>query len=103
MVKQGRNIQLLINNVSSHSPSLNCKVSNIKVLFLPEKSTSRLQPPDAGIIKVFYCKLLVQHILASIDTSNHLSASAIAKSVDVNGNMICKTTRHGMLSNQKQL
>lgn len=73
MVRQGRKILLLLDNVSSHSPDLKESFSNIKVVFLPKNTTSRLQPLDAGIIKNFkvhYRKLLVRHTLAEINDSD---------------------------------
>ena len=58
--------------------------SNIKVLFLPPNTTSRLQPLDAGVIKNFkvrYRKLLLKFILSRV---NHgLTAPDIAKKVNV--------------------
>ena len=58
---------------------------NIKVAFLPKNTTSRLQPLDAGIIKIFkvyYRKLLVRHTLATINDSDD-NATKICKSVNV--------------------
>ena len=84
MIQQGRKI-LLLDNVSSHSPDLKDGFSNIKVAFLPKNTTSRLQPLDAGIIKIFnvyYRKLLVRHTLAAINDSDD-NASKICKSVNV--------------------
>ena len=81
MSREGRNVLLLIDNV----PSLE-KFSNIKMVFLPKNTTSRLQPLDAGIIKNFkvhYGRCLIRHVLASINDKNSLKASDIAKSVDV--------------------
>lgn len=40
---------LLLDNVSSHSQELKERFRNIKVVFLPKNSTSRLQLVDAGI------------------------------------------------------
>ena len=70
LVKQGRNILLSIDNVSSHDPALKDRFSNIKIIFLPKNTTSRLQPLDAGIIKNFkvhYQRLLLKHTLAQIE------------------------------------
>ena len=53
MVRERRNIILFMDNVSSHSSDLKEKFSNIKVVFLPVNTTSRLRPLDAGIIKNF--------------------------------------------------
>ena len=85
LLRTGRKILLLIDNVSSHDPALQEKFSNIKVVFLPINTTSKLQPLDAGIIKNFKChyrKLLLSHVLSQID-GNDFSASEIIKSVNV--------------------
>jgi hypothetical protein len=50
MRKQNRSILVLLDNCASH-PFLN--LNNIKLLFLPPNTTSRLQPLDAGIIRSF--------------------------------------------------
>lgn len=53
LVRQGRKILLLLDNVTSHDPLLKEKFSNIRFVFLPQNTISRLQPLDAGIIKNF--------------------------------------------------
>ena len=50
MVKEERNVILFLDNATLHPTSLVDKFSNIKVVFLPKITTSRLQPLDAGII-----------------------------------------------------
>uniref|UniRef100_A0A1X7V775 HTH CENPB-type domain-containing protein n=1 Tax=Amphimedon queenslandica TaxID=400682 RepID=A0A1X7V775_AMPQE len=94
--KQKRNILLLLDNVSSHDPALKNKFSNIKVVFLPKNTTSKLQPLDAGIIKNFkvHYRRLLQHTLSKIDTTD-LTASAIAKSIDIL-TAIRGSIRHGI-------
>ena len=85
MVRQGRKILLLLDNVSSHSPDIKESFSNIKVVFLPKNTTSRLQPLDAGIIKNFkvhYRRLLIKHTLATIHEGSG-NASMMCKSVNV--------------------
>ena len=85
LVKEKRNILLLMDNVSSHDPNMKDKFSNIKVVFLPKNTTSKLQPLDAGIIKNFkvhYRRLLLKHTLAQIDGTD-LTASSIVKTVNV--------------------
>ena len=85
---QRRKILLFLDNVASHSSDLIEKFSNIKIVFLPANTTSRLQPLDAGIIKNFnthYRKLLIKHVLTQIDSypTESLTATSIAKSVDI--------------------
>jgi len=74
-----------MDDVTSHDPALKERFSNIKIVFLPKNTTSRLQPLDAGIIKNFkvhHPRLLLQHTLAQIDGSD-LTASTIVKSINV--------------------
>ena len=85
LVKQGRNILLLIDDVSPHDSALNNRFSNIKIIFLLKNTTSRLQHLDAGIIKNFkvhYQWLLLKHTLARIDGTD-LIASASVKTANV--------------------
>ena len=44
LVKKERKILLLLDNVSSHNPDLKDRFSNIRVIFLPKNTTSKLQP-----------------------------------------------------------
>ena len=80
MVKENRKILLFLEKVSSHSPDLVDSFSNVTVVFLPVNTTSRLQPLDAGIIKVHYRQQLLHFTLSRV---NEGSASAICKSVNV--------------------
>ena len=85
LAQQKKKVILFLDNVSSHSPDLVSKFSNIEVVFLPKNTTSHLQPLDAGIIKNFkahYRKLIVKHALSKIDGST-LTATQIAKSIDI--------------------
>ena len=59
-------------------------MSNIKLVFLPPNTTSKLQPCDAGIIqavKMNYRKKLLRHILIKMDECS--TASEIAKTVTI--------------------
>ena len=58
--------------------------SNIKIVFLPKNTTSRLQPLDAGTIQSFlskYRKKLMRYVIAR--AKKDLLALEIAKGVDV--------------------
>ena len=75
-----RNVLLFLNNAPVHPENLVGKCSNIKILFLPKNTTSRLLPLDAGIIKNFkvkYQKKLLRHVTARI--LNDRSASILLK------------------------
>ena len=104
-----RHIILFLDNAPRHPPSLTDMFSNIKVAFLPKNTTSRTQPLDAGIIKVwkvYYKRRLLRHIISQVDGER--SASQIVKSVnllmavrwmvnawdEVRGDVISKCFRH---------
>ena len=73
-----------MDNAGCHPEDLREKFSNIKIVFLPAKTTTKLQPLDLGIInnfKMHYRKLLMQHVLSVMEECT--SASEILKSVTV--------------------
>ena len=82
---KGRKIVLLMDNAGCHPEgAVKDRFSNIKVVFLPPNTTSKLQPLDLGIIqsfKVQYRTLLLRFILSQIDTCD--KASEVAKSVNI--------------------
>ena len=81
---EGRSVLLFLDNAGCHPEDLRNKYSNIKIVFLPDNTTSRLQPLDLGIIqnfKVHYRKVFLHYILTKIDSCS--SASEVAKSVNV--------------------
>ena len=60
------------------------KFSNIKIVFLPKNTASRLQPLDAGIIqnfKVKYRKSLVKYVFLRIN--DNLSAAEVVQDVNI--------------------
>ena len=84
MRKQGRKVILFLENATVHPTSLIDMYSNIKIVFLPKNTTSRLQPLDAGIIQSFktkYQKKLIRYVIARIN--DDLTASEIAKCIDI--------------------
>ena len=85
---EDRKILLFIDNAPSHPESFVDCFPHVKVVFLPKNTTSKLQPLDAEIIKnfkVFYCKQLLQHVLARFKpgskTSDVISSVDLLKSI----------------------
>ena len=81
---KGRSIALLMDNPGCHPPEIKDKHSNIKIIFLPPNTTSKLQPLDLGIIqnfKVHYRKLFLRFVISKIDECD--TASEVVKSVSI--------------------
>ena len=81
MKLKGRKILLLVDNCPAH-PEMT--LSNVKIVFLPPNTTSKLQPCDAGIIenlKRGYRRRFLRHLLHSMD--DKATARALARSVTV--------------------
>lgn len=79
-----RNILMLMDNAGCHPEHLKEKYTNIKIVFLPANTTSKLQPLDLGIIanfKTHYRRLLLQYILSKIDAADN--ATDVTKSINV--------------------
>ena len=73
-----------MDNAGCHPHDLTDKYSNIKIIWLPPNTTSKLQPLDLGIIKNFkthYRKFLLRYVLSKIDECE--KASEIANCVNV--------------------
>ena len=82
LIREKRKILLLLDDAPSHNPEFVGNFSGIKVVFLPANATSKLQPLDAGIIKVLYRGALLCHVVLQLDCTQ-LSASEITQTVDV--------------------
>ena len=73
-----------MNNAGCHPEYLKDKYSNIKIVFLPPNTASKLQPLDLGIIQNFkvHCHHLLLHfVLAKIEKCS--TASGVVKSVNL--------------------
>jgi len=73
-----------MNNAGCHPPELKDRYSNIKVVFLPANTTSKLQPLDLDIIKNFkvhFKKLLLHYVVAKTDEC--FKASEVTKKITV--------------------
>ena len=74
---KNRNVLLFLDNATNYQQSIEKRLYNIKSVFLPKNTTSRLQPQDAGIIRAFklkYSKLLIRCIIPRVDdeASRHM-------------------------------
>ena len=75
---------MFLDKATCHPESMIDSLSQVKIIFLPKNTTSRLQPLDAGVIqnfKVMYRKRLVKYELAIIN--ENFSATRIIKDVNV--------------------
>ena len=73
-----------MDNAPCHAESLSERYFNIKVVFLPKNTTSRLQQLDAGIIRNFklkYRKKLLKFVILRIN--DDVKATEIIQEVDV--------------------
>ena len=74
MAAAERDTLLFMDNAPCHPENFVVSHSNIKAVFLPIRTTSRLQPLDAGIIrnfKVKYRKRLLKFVISRIDDKNN--------------------------------
>ena len=65
MKMQDLNVVQFLDNATSPQESIEKNLTNIKLVFLPKNTTSRLQPLNAGIIralKLKYRKLLIRYV-----------------------------------------
>ena len=84
MKREDRHILLFLDNTPCHPNALIDHFSNIKMAFLPKNTTSRTQPLDAGIIKLWKVKTkrkLLRFVCSKIDGQK--TASDIIKSVNL--------------------
>ena len=56
LVFEDRKIIIFLDNAMCHPESMIGQFLQIKIIFLPKNTTSRLQPLDAGIIQSFKVK-----------------------------------------------
>ena len=76
---ENHKVILFLDNATCHPEILQNGLTNIKLVFLPKNTTSRLQPLDAGIIRNF--KLKDRELLCHIN--NNQTASQIIEEVHI--------------------
>lgn len=80
-------VLLLLDNVGCHPPEmLQDKFSNVKILFVPPNTTSKLQPLDLGIIANFkshYKHLFLRYVLDRIDEAKNATEVHVIGSINV--------------------
>ena len=84
LLREQRKVVLILDNATCHLKSVIDSFSQIKIIFLPKNTTSRLQPLDAGIAQNFkakYRKRLVKYVLARIN--EYSSTTQIIKHVNI--------------------
>ena len=71
-----RKIILFLDNAPCHTETLQNNLKNIKVIFLPQCTTSLLEPLDPDIIRAFKCKYrkrLLKYVVSRIDEERHIN------------------------------
>ena len=84
LVRDQGSTLLLMNDTSCHRPDMAEKFSNIRVVFLPTNTTSKLQPLHLGIIKNFktyYRKFFMRYTLTKIEECS--TATEVTNSITI--------------------
>ena len=82
--KQNRKIALIIDNCPAH-PTI-ADLSNVKLIFLPPKTTSVSQPMDQGVIrclKAFYRRRLVNIMIQRLEKGQDLPKISILRALQL--------------------
>ena len=73
---EDRKPTLLLNNAPCCPGTLQNKLAQIKLVFLPKCTMSQLRPLDSGIIRAFKCnyrKFLVKYVVSKVDDGKRAS------------------------------
>jgi hypothetical protein len=75
MKNEGRNVLLMLDNAPCHPKE--CQLTNVKVVFLPPNTSSKLQPLDRAIIqsfKLFYRRRISSALVARMDEAENIES-----------------------------
>lgn len=70
MIKQKRKVVLFVDNCPAHPSSVSKKLVNVKLVFFPPNTTSKLQPMDQGVIKtlkMYYRKQVLKRLILALE------------------------------------
>ena len=71
---EGRKVIHFLDNAPCYPKKLQNNLANIKLIFLPKYTSSRLQPRDVDIVRAFKCKyrkLFMKYVVSRIDGGNY--------------------------------
>ena len=74
---------LFVDNAPSHPAT---ELGNVKLVFLPANTTSKLQPMDQGIIqtmKLKYRKKQLQHVISAMEKDTSKCGSQLLKEINI--------------------
>ena len=86
LAKKGKKVLLVLDNASTHKFA---EYSNIELLFLPPRVTSKIQPLDQGILRSVKCKYrkklahLYLHSVENKETAKDIMQSIFKRAVDM--------------------
>ncbi|GBN80738.1 Tigger transposable element-derived protein 4 [Araneus ventricosus] len=72
MIAECRKIALVVDNCPEHPKEINQKLKNVTDFYLPQNTTSKLQPMDQGVIKNFkihYRKRIVRKVITALENN----------------------------------
>jgi hypothetical protein len=75
MKNEDRNVLLMLDNAPCHPKK--CQLTNVKVVFLPPDTSSKLQQLDQGIIqlfKLFYRLRILSALVARMDEAEDIES-----------------------------
>lgn len=75
MIRQKRKVVLFVDNCPAHPPFVAKKLTNVKLVFFPPNTTSKLQPMDQGVIKnlkMLYRKQILKRLIFALENNKSI-------------------------------